>query len=77
MALEDLSEFQARWVDPISASYRGWAVYEIPPNGQGISALAMLSNPSALPALVVTLTHLPRQWQNEIKRFLPALTGGK
>ena len=40
---DDLREFSAEWVDPISTSYRGWAVYEIPPNGQGIAALAMLN----------------------------------
>lgn len=43
MALEDLAEFSAEWVEPISTSYRGWTVYEIPPNGQGIAALMMLN----------------------------------
>lgn len=43
MTPADLSEFQARWVEPISTTYRGWTVYEIPPNGQGIGALAMLN----------------------------------
>ncbi len=43
MALEDLAEFQAEWVEPISTTYRGWTVYEIPPNGQGIAALMMLN----------------------------------
>jgi SNF2 family DNA or RNA helicase len=41
--------------------------------GKTISAIAVLSDPRALPALVVTLTHLPRQWQSEIARFAPAL----
>jgi gamma-glutamyltranspeptidase/glutathione hydrolase len=43
MSLEDLADFSAEWVDPISTTYRGWTVYEIPPNGQGIAALEMLN----------------------------------
>jgi gamma-glutamyltranspeptidase/glutathione hydrolase len=39
----DLSEYEAEWVDPISTTYRGWTVYELPPNGQGIAALEMLN----------------------------------
>lgn len=39
----DLADYAAEWVDPISTAYRGWTVYEIPPNGQGIAALAMLN----------------------------------
>jgi gamma-glutamyltranspeptidase/glutathione hydrolase len=42
MTAADLSEFKAEWVDPIRTSYRGWQVYEIPPQGQGIAALMML-----------------------------------
>jgi len=43
LAPEDLSEFEAEWVEPISATYRGWTVYELPPNSQGIAALQMLN----------------------------------
>jgi gamma-glutamyltranspeptidase/glutathione hydrolase len=42
MTLEDLAELSAEWVEPISTSYRGWTVSEIPPNTQGIAALMML-----------------------------------
>ena len=42
MALDDLSAFEAEWVDPLEISYRGWRVAELPPNGQGIAALLML-----------------------------------
>lgn len=39
----DLKEFHTEWVEPISTDYRGWRVSELPPNGQGISALIMLN----------------------------------
>ncbi len=42
MTAADLAEYQPEWVEPISTHYRGWTVYEIPPNGQGIAALMML-----------------------------------
>jgi gamma-glutamyltranspeptidase/glutathione hydrolase len=43
MRHEDLAEFEPEWVEPISTTYRGWTVTELPPNGQGIAALAMLN----------------------------------
>lgn len=43
MTAEDLADFQPEWVEPISTTYRGWTVYEIPPNTQGIAALMMLN----------------------------------
>jgi len=43
MSAEDLAEFAAEWVTPISIDYRGWKVYELPPNGQGIATLEMLN----------------------------------
>jgi gamma-glutamyltranspeptidase/glutathione hydrolase len=39
----DLAEFAAEWVPPIATTYRGWDVYELPPNGQGVAALMMLN----------------------------------
>jgi gamma-glutamyltranspeptidase / glutathione hydrolase len=43
MQPDDLKEFSAEWVDPISTTYRGWKIYELPPNGQGMAALEMLN----------------------------------
>ena len=43
MTAADLSEFSPEWVTPIKTSYRGWNVYEIGPQTQGISALMMLN----------------------------------
>lgn len=42
--------------------------------GKTLSGLLLLRNPDALPALVVTLTHLPAQWEREVRRFLPWLS---
>lgn len=42
-SLEDLSDFKPEWVDPVSTNYRGYDVWELPPNGQGIAALQMLN----------------------------------
>ena len=39
----DLTEFQPEWVTPISTTYRGWTVTELPPNSTGIAALMMLN----------------------------------
>lgn len=41
--------------------------------GKTVMAIGMFTDPRTLPALVVTLTHLPLQWQREINRFLPGL----
>ena len=43
MGAADLREFRPEWVEPISTTYRGWTVYELPPNTQGIAALLMLN----------------------------------
>src|SRR5947209_968458 len=43
MQLDDLADFSAEWVEPISTDYRGWRIYELPPNVQGMAALEMLN----------------------------------
>ena len=50
MTAQDLASFSPEWVQPISTEYRGWRVYELPPNGQGMAALEMLNIMEASPA---------------------------
>jgi gamma-glutamyltranspeptidase/glutathione hydrolase len=42
LTLEDLRSYRPEWVEPISTTYRGHIVHELPPNGQGIAALMAL-----------------------------------
>jgi gamma-glutamyltranspeptidase/glutathione hydrolase len=50
MAAEDLASYAAEWVEPIATDYRGWTVFELPPNGQGMAALEMLNIMDEMPA---------------------------
>ncbi|MCL4219207.1 MAG: gamma-glutamyltransferase [Candidatus Hydrogenedentes bacterium] len=43
MNAADLADFQSEWVEPVTTDYRGWKVYELPPNGQGLAVLEMLN----------------------------------
>jgi gamma-glutamyltranspeptidase/glutathione hydrolase len=52
MTAADLASFAPEWVKPISIDYRGWRVYELPPNGQGMAALEMLNIIETSPAAV-------------------------
>ncbi len=42
LSYEDLATHQSEWVEPVSVNYRGYDVWELPPNGQGIAALQIL-----------------------------------
>ena len=43
LSYRDLAEHTSTWVEPVSTNYRGYEVWELPPNGQGIAALQILN----------------------------------
>jgi gamma-glutamyltranspeptidase / glutathione hydrolase len=43
LSYEDLARHHSEWVEPLSTNYRGYDVYELPPNSQGVAALQMLN----------------------------------
>ncbi|MDX1407397.1 MAG: gamma-glutamyltransferase family protein, partial [Saprospiraceae bacterium] len=43
LSYEDMAAHHSEWVDPVSTNYRGYDVWELPPNGQGIAALQILN----------------------------------
>ncbi|PIW59733.1 gamma-glutamyltransferase [Shewanella sp. CG12_big_fil_rev_8_21_14_0_65_47_15] len=42
LSYEDLASHSSEWIEPVSVNYRGYDVWELPPNGQGIAALQIL-----------------------------------
>lgn len=66
-------EYQAIAAD-LCLRARGLLVADDVGLGKTVTSIAMLADPRTLPAVVVTLTHLPRQWKDEIHRFAPALS---
>jgi gamma-glutamyltranspeptidase / glutathione hydrolase len=61
MTAEDLGTYSSQWVDPISTTYRGWTVHELPPNGQGVAALEMLNIMENFPLGVPPQNATPEQ----------------
>jgi gamma-glutamyltranspeptidase / glutathione hydrolase len=49
MTAQDLASYAPEFVEPLSIDYRGWRVYELPPNGQGMAALEMLNIMQTMP----------------------------
>ena len=43
MTKSDLEDFSSEWVEPISSTYRGWTIYELPPNSRGAAVLEGLN----------------------------------
>jgi gamma-glutamyltranspeptidase/glutathione hydrolase len=43
LSYEDMAAHRSDWVEPVSVNYRGYDIWELPPNGQGIAALQMLN----------------------------------
>jgi len=43
LSYDDLSRHSSEWVEPVSSSYRGYDIWELPPNGQGIATLQILN----------------------------------
>ncbi len=43
LTVDDFAGFRSEWVDPIKSSYRGYEIYEPPPNGQGVTPLMALN----------------------------------
>ena len=43
MSYEDLKNNKSDWIEPVSTNYRGYDIWELPPNGQGIAALQILN----------------------------------
>jgi gamma-glutamyltranspeptidase/glutathione hydrolase len=66
MTAADLAAFSPEWVEPISIDYRGWRVYELPPNGQGVAALEMLKIMGTQPPAVEG-PFSPEEWHERIE----------
>jgi gamma-glutamyltranspeptidase / glutathione hydrolase len=66
MTAQDLAAVSSEWVQPISTDYRGWRVYELPPNSQGMAALQMLNIMEGSPAAVHG-PHSPEEMHKRIE----------
>lgn len=71
---EDLAAFATEWVDPISVNYRGYDVWEIPPNGQGLVALMALNT---LNGMDIDPKDTPAAYHKQIEALKLAFSDGK
>ncbi|RNL66271.1 DEAD/DEAH box helicase [Nocardioides marmoriginsengisoli] len=67
-------DYQVTGAD-LALTTRGLLISDDVGLGKTFTSLLTLRDPANLPALVVTLTHLPRQWLRELNKFMPWLTG--
>lgn len=74
LSKSDLSTYKAEWVEPISVNYRGYDVWEIPPNGQGMIALMALN---IYKNLQVPIWQNANTFHQQIESMKLAFTDGK
>ncbi|SEB73450.1 gamma-glutamyltransferase family protein [Paenibacillus sp. GP183] len=74
LAKEDLAGYKPEWVEPIKVNYRGYDVWEIPPNGQGIVALMALN---ILKGFEFTSKDCPDTYHKQIEAMKLAFEDGK
>jgi gamma-glutamyltranspeptidase/glutathione hydrolase len=43
LSIEDLAKHTSEWVEPVSSNYRGYDIWQLPPNSQGIAVLQMMN----------------------------------
>jgi gamma-glutamyltranspeptidase len=79
ISMQDLAAHKSEWVAPISTNYRGYTIYEIPPNGQGLTALialnilegfdlaSMISQPDRYFHILIEATKLAFQPQGHVQ----------
>jgi len=71
---EDLAKYQPEWVDPVNVNYRGYDVWELPPNGHGIVALMALN---LLKGFELSGTETVESWHKQIECLKLAFMDGK
>ena len=74
LSADDLDQYQPEWVQPISVNYRGYDVWEIPPNGQGLVALLALNT---LKGFEFTQKESAQTYHKQIEAMKLAFADGK